>query len=269
MPETSPTEPGPNDKTLSDRLFELQAENARVCGLCGQPDMNACLSNDEWTAITGIPAGEPGLRCIHCIDRLAKEKGLTYTVYFFWNGEAGKSAPYEPENPEWEKFRDEEWQRQIGLVQAQLAAAREETAEYAEAIREYIAACHHSGHNYAGNYTWAYHGGNETRYTPARENLRDLVANPPNGESALKQLAERDLRILRLETELGIAKAADAFADAFIEAQRDDALKRATKLEAALEEIRRITKSVPGSVGLHVYQLAGAALAETAPEEPK
>ncbi len=268
MPETSPTKhkysldiltgrcrecgegvDGFSHETPSPTYEELQAENARVCGLCGQPDLNACLSNDEWTAITGIPAGEPGLRCIHCIDRLAKGKGLTYTVYFFWNGEAGKGAPYEPENPEWEKFRDEEWQRQIGLVQAENAAAREETAEYAEAI-----------------WKWA-NAVNDGARADAKHKLLVLAANPPNGESALKQLAALNQAL----DDANGRNHALAQEQVRIAQEGADALKRAAKLEAALRTIAEVD-TPDGKYQTWFFAMrntARKALAETAPEEAK
>lgn len=45
----------------------------------------------------------------------------------------------------------------------------------AAAIVEWNAAIHHSGSNYGGNYTWAYHGGNTVRYTPAATQLQMLA----------------------------------------------------------------------------------------------
>lgn len=128
-----------------------------------------------------------------------------------------------------ESCRGFEWQELANDLQAQLAAAREETAEYAEKVRLFF----ETAVLYEGSWHFEEHCLGE---------LRDLAANPPNGESALK---------------------------------------RAAKLEAALRTIERSGHGLDGyesveeerdywvGVALRQRDQARAALAETAPEEPK
>ncbi len=226
MPETSPS------------YEELQAENARLTTMYNdllavrptRGELQAQLAAAREQLSNSIPA-----------DPAAKLANLSWqnSAAHWWDQYCGISI-------------------RLGETEKALAAAREETAKYAEAAQ---------GLRNVARFVRAEYS---ERGWDAVTRFLELAANPPNGESALRQLAVAKADLVDMTARMRTAAAI-----------AEDALKRAAKLEAALQTIERSGHGLDGyesveeerdywtGVALRQRDQARAALAETAPEEPK